>query len=83
MKEETKVLGKPSQISATRRISFSLQDNRKKDIWYALEYTEVRDLPTDVEVDLELENEALWKSTQDELQKQANEVFTSHREQFK
>ena len=79
--QETK--GKVKEISATRRVSFSLQDNRKKDIWYALEYTEVRELPTDEPINLEAETEALWASTQEELQKRADEIFTSHRTQFK
>lgn len=76
------VRGKTSQISATSRLSFSMPDNRRKDIWYALEYTEVRDLPDVEDINLEEERKALWEDTQAELGKKFAETIENHRNQF-
>lgn len=76
------VKGVTKQISATNRISFSMQDNRRKDIWYALEYTEVRDIPDVEGVVIEQERAQLWEDASKELGERFSATVRNHREQF-
>lgn len=76
------VKGRTTQISATNRISFSMRDNRAKDIWYALEYTEVRDIPDEEGVVVELERKHLWEDVSKELGERFSATVENHRKQF-
>ncbi|NLC03085.1 MAG: hypothetical protein GX787_02250 [Tissierellia bacterium] len=76
------VKGKTTQFSATSRISFSMQDNKRKDIWYAIEYTEVRDLPDVEGIVVEEEKKALWDAVDKEVGTRFGEIVTNHKKQF-
>ena len=76
------VKGKTTQLSATSRISFSMQDNKRKDIWYAIEYTEVRDLPDIEGIIVEEEKKALWDGVDKEVGTRFGEIVANHKKQF-
>ncbi len=67
---EYKIQGRTKTISAMSRQSISYRGN-----YYTFEYGEERELPTNANINLDKEKEALWYSVNFELDKQVNDMI--------